>query len=170
MLADAARVMPDSLKFKADQEFFEHGLDGVDVVVHGRHSHEQQSRSRLRRRLILTQRVPTIGPHPSNAKALLWNPLGASFDAALAALGEPNRRIGVIGGTDVFGVFLGLFDVFHLTRAPNVWLPGGRPVFPDVPRRTPEEILVGHGLTPDPSQILDAANNVVLVSWRRTPG
>ena len=47
MLADAARVMPDSLKFKADQEFFEHGLDGVDVVVHGRHSHEQQSRSRL---------------------------------------------------------------------------------------------------------------------------
>jgi dihydrofolate reductase len=167
MLADAARVMPDSLKFKADQEFFESGLNGADVVVHGRHSHEQQSHSRLRRRLILTRRVPTIGPHPSHAKALLWNPLGASFDAALAALGEPIRRIGVIGGTDVFGLFLRRFDVFHLTRAPSVRLPGGRPVFPDVPGRTPEEILAGHGLTPDPHRVLDAVNNVVLVSWRR---
>ena len=41
MLADAGRVMPDSLKFEADQNFFERGLDGVDAVVHGRHSHER---------------------------------------------------------------------------------------------------------------------------------
>ena len=53
MLANSAGVMPDSLKFKADQAFFERGLDGVDVVVHGRHSHEHQSHSDLRRRLIL---------------------------------------------------------------------------------------------------------------------
>ena len=45
MLATAARIMPASLKFEADQRFFERGLDGVDVVVHGRHSHEQQPRS-----------------------------------------------------------------------------------------------------------------------------
>jgi hypothetical protein len=31
MVADAGRVMPDSLKFEADQNFFERGLDGVDV-------------------------------------------------------------------------------------------------------------------------------------------
>ena len=42
MLANSARIMPDSLKFEADQRFFERGLDGVDVVVHGRHSQEQQ--------------------------------------------------------------------------------------------------------------------------------
>jgi hypothetical protein len=42
MLANAAGVMPDSLKFEADQRFFADGLDKVDVVVHGRHSHEQQ--------------------------------------------------------------------------------------------------------------------------------
>ena len=29
MLADAARVMPESLKFQADARFFEEGLDGV---------------------------------------------------------------------------------------------------------------------------------------------
>ncbi|MGA9016999.1 MAG: hypothetical protein WB509_31270, partial [Acetobacteraceae bacterium] len=50
MLANAARIMPDSLKFEADQLFFEHGLDGIDVIVHGRHSQEQQPRSRMRRR------------------------------------------------------------------------------------------------------------------------
>ena len=38
MLADAAGVMPDALKFEADQRFFERALDRVDVVVHGRHS------------------------------------------------------------------------------------------------------------------------------------
>src|SRR5580704_11017919 len=54
MLANAAGIMPDSLKFEADQLFFERRLHGVDVVVHGRHSHERQPRSYLRRRLVLT--------------------------------------------------------------------------------------------------------------------
>ena len=57
MLATAARVMPDTLLFDADQRFFEAGLDGVDVVVHGRHSQERQTRSPLRHRLILTRGV-----------------------------------------------------------------------------------------------------------------
>ncbi len=61
MLANAAGVMPDALKFEADQRFFERGLDGVDVVVHGRHSHEQQPHSPLRRRLIVTRRVAGRG-------------------------------------------------------------------------------------------------------------
>jgi hypothetical protein len=30
MLANAAGVMPDSLKFEADRQFFEHELDGVE--------------------------------------------------------------------------------------------------------------------------------------------
>jgi dihydrofolate reductase len=168
MLADAAHVMPDSLKFKADAQFFEDGLDGVDVVVHGRHSQERQKRSPLRRRLILTHHVSTLAPHPSNRRALLWNPAGASFDEALAALEQPTDRIGVIGGPDVFNLFLDLYDVFHLTRAPDVWLPGGRPIFHGVPTRRPEDVLADHGLTPDPRQILDLAKNLTLVSWRRS--
>src|ERR1700730_882222 len=103
MLANAEGSMPDSLKFEADQHFFEHQLDGVDVVVHGRHSHERQPRSYLRRRLILTRRVPAIAPDPSNEKAFFWNPAGASFEEALAVLGMPYGNVGVIGGTDVFG-------------------------------------------------------------------
>ena len=130
-------------------------LDAVDVVVHGRHSQERQQRSHLRHRLMVTRRVPAIAPHPSNAMALLWNPAGASFEEALLALGTPGAVVGVIGGPDVFALFLDRYDVFHLSRAPDVRLPGGRPVFPEVPVRTPEEVLAAHGLVPDPPQALD---------------
>ncbi len=167
MLADAAGVMPDSLKIEADQRFFERGLDGVDAVVHGRHSHEQQPRSHLRRRLILTRQVPAIAADPSNDKVVLWNPAGASFEQAWATLKVPNGSLGVIGGTDVFGLFLDRYDVFHLSRTSHVRLPGGRPVFPAVPARTPEHVLTSHGLHAGQRLVLDAANGLTLVSWHR---
>ena len=167
MLANAAGVMPDELKFEADQWFFENGLDGVDVVVHGRHSHEQQPHSHLRHRLILTRDVPAIAPDPDNSKARLWNPAGASFEAALAALGAPEPVVGVIGGTDVFGMFLPRYDVFYLTRAPHVRLPGGRPVFPGVPARTPEDVLASNGLSRERSEMLDAAKGLTMAAWGR---
>src|SRR5215469_12723870 len=84
MLADAHRVMPPALLFEADQRFFEQGLDRADVVVNGRHSQERQARSHLRHRLILTRRVPALSPDATNPRALLWNPAGASFEAALS--------------------------------------------------------------------------------------
>jgi dihydrofolate reductase len=169
MLANAAGIMPEELKFDADQRFFEHGLDGVDAVVHGRHSHEQQPRSHLRKRLILTRRIPALAADPSNEKALFWNPAGASFEEAWAALGVPDGSLAVIGGTDVFGMFLPDYDIFHLTRAPDVRLPGGRPVFPQVPPHTPEKVLASHGFEPSPSQVLDAERGVSVVSWQRSP-
>jgi dihydrofolate reductase len=167
MLANAAGIMPDSLKFEADKRFFEHGLDGVDVVIHGRHSHEQQPHSDRRSRLVVTRKVATLAPDPAYPKALCWNPGGASLDEALAALGAPGASIGVVGGTDVFGMFLDLYDLFHLSRAPDVWLPGGRPVFPGVPAQTPETVLAHHGMQPGERQMLDPALGVSLVSWRR---
>lgn len=167
MIADRARVMPDALQFTADATFFERGLDGVDLVVHGRHSGEQQRRSHLRHRLILTRRVAALGPDPGNAKALLWNPSGASFEAAVAAIGVAVARVGVIGGTEAFNLFLDRYDVFHLTRAPGVVLPAGVPVFSDVPRRSPEQVLARHGLRPGLSHVLDPACGVSGVTWRR---
>jgi dihydrofolate reductase len=167
MLATADRVMPQSLMFEADQRFFEHGLDNVDVVVHGRHSQEQQTRSHLRYRLILTHRVPAIAEHPSNPRARLWNPSGANLTEALTALNAPGPNIGVIGGADVFELFLDQFEVFYLTRAPGVLLPGGRPVFPDVPARTPEDVLAGHGFKPSTRVLLDPQRDLGMVGWRR---
>jgi dihydrofolate reductase len=167
MLADAGGVMPASLKFDADKRFFERGLDGVDVVVHGRHSEESLRRSDLRYRLVLTRGVAVIERHPSNPRAQLWNPAGASFEDAMRALGKPGAPVGVIGGTDVFALFLDRFDVFHLSRVPGVRLPGGRPVFPGVPSRTPEDVLAGHGLVPGPVEVLDPRHGLTIVHWWR---
>jgi hypothetical protein len=169
MLADASGVIPDALKIPGDQRFFEQGLDGVDAVAHGAHSHEQQARSHLRHRLILTRRIAALAPDPANPKALFWNPGGASFADAWTALGVGEGILAIIGGTDVFGMFLPRYDVFHLSHAPHVRLPGGRPVFPGVPARTPDEILASHGLVPAPAQVLDAAHDATVVNWRR-PG
>ena len=168
MLAEANRVMPRSLRYEADQRFFEHGLDHADVLVHGRHSQEQQPRSPLRRRMVLTRRIPALAAHPTNPLALLWNPVGASFEQALEALKAPEQaKAVVIGGPDGFALFLDRYDRFHLTRAPHARLPGGIPVFPEVPRRTPEEVLAAHGMIPGPIEELDRVNGLTLVTWRR---
>src|SRR6185437_4977132 len=114
MIANAAGILPTALKFDADRQFFERGVAGVDVVVHGRHSEEGGEDSSSRRRLILTRQIPTIASDRSNGKTLLWNPAGTSFEQALAALGVSDAKIGILGGTDVFGLFLDRFDVFYL--------------------------------------------------------
>src|SRR5262249_35915628 len=148
MLADRDGHMPDALKIDADQHFFAPSLDRVAAVVHGRHSHEGQANSPRRRRLILTRRISAIEPDPNNPLARLWNPAGASFSAACAALGVEEGTVAIIGSTEVFGLFLDSYDAFHLSRANKVRLPGGRPVFPQVPDQTPEDVLASHGLQP----------------------
>ena len=90
------------------------------------------------------------------------------LEQALAALGMPNAIVGVIGGTEVFGIFLDCYDVFYLSRVPDVRLPGGRPVFSEVPSRTPEEVLASHGLERGPRQVLDTAKGLVVDSWQRS--
>src|SRR5580704_790601 len=155
MLADAAGVMPPALQLSADQRFFEAGLDRADVMVHGRRSQEQQRRSAERRRLIVTRQVEALAPDPDNPRALLWNPAGASLEAAVTALGVQAAALAVIGATDVFGLFLDRYDSFYLSRGPRIRLPGGRPVFPGVPAQTPEEILAAHGLQCAGRQVLD---------------
>ena len=167
MLANAAGVMPDSLKFEADQRFFELALDDVAVVVHGRHSHEGQPHSSSRYRLVLTRRISATSVIPSSDRALLWNPAGATLEQALILLGAPDGSVGVIGGSEVFALFLDRYDLFQLSRAPNVRLPGGRPVFPEVPARTPEQVLACHGLTCRGRLMLDPGKGVALETWRR---
>jgi hypothetical protein len=79
----------------------------------------------------------------------------------------PDADVGVVGGPEVFALFLERYDVFHLSRAAGVRLPGGRPVFPDVPARTPEDVLASHGLVPHPVDVPDSAKGLSIVSWRR---
>ena len=60
MLADAAHVMPDALKFEGDKRFFTSALDRADLIVHGRHSHEDQPNSPHRKRVIVTRRIGAV--------------------------------------------------------------------------------------------------------------
>jgi dihydrofolate reductase len=167
MLADADRVMPDALKFKGDQEFFNAALDRAHLIVHGRHSFEDQPNSPKRKRVILTSKTAALAPDPSNPNAMLWNPAGATFEQACERAGVGSGAVAIIGGPDVFGMFLDRYDTFWLSQAPHVRLPGGYPCFPGVPERSPQAILAAHGLKAGAAQILDAAHNVTVTPWRR---
>ena len=167
MLANAAHVMPDELKFEGDKRFFTDALDRADLIVHGRHSYEDQPNSPKRKRIIVTRSIGALAPDPSNPKATLWNPAGASFEAACERAGARGGTIAIIGGPDVFGMFLDRYDTFWLSQAPRVRIPDGEPCLPGVPQRSPQEILAAHGLKPGLAQILDAAEGVIVTPWRR---
>jgi dihydrofolate reductase len=168
MIADGNGEMPDFIRNAADQRFFQAGLDRAAVVVHGRHSHEGGPRAARRKRLILTRQVAAIAPDPSHANALLWNPAGATLEQALEQLGVTDGTIAVIGGPEVFSLFLPLYDAFHLSRAANAKIPGGLPVFTEVgPNATPEDVLARRGFRPGARRDLDAAAGVSLVTWER---
>jgi dihydrofolate reductase len=168
MIADANGEMPDALRNHADQSFFQASLDRVAAVVHGRHSHEGGPHAARRKRLILTRQIADVAPDEKHPNSLLWNPVGAPLERALEALGVADGTIAVIGGTDVFSMFLPRYDAFHLSRAANARIPGGRPVFAAVgPNAAPEDVLARHGLTPGPRRELDAAAAVTVATWRR---
>src|SRR5258707_10435929 len=128
MLADANLVIPAGLRVPADQEFFHNSLATAALVVHGRHSHEGGAHADGRHRLVVTSQVRSLAPSPAYPKSLLWNPEGASLEEAWKELGAPSGLCAVIGGPAVYELFLEIgYDAFHLTRAPAVLLPGGRP-------------------------------------------
>lgn len=168
MLADAHGVMPDALKFPGDLEFFTTALDHSDLIVHGRLSFEDQPNSPQRRRIVLSHSVSSVAADPSNDKATLWNPAGASFEDACDYAGIHAGTVAVIGGPAVFEMFFDRFDVFWLSQAPHVHLPGGKPCFPGVPERTPQAILASHGMKAGEIRTLDAGHDVSVTAWRRT--
>jgi hypothetical protein len=168
-LADARNVMPDELKFEGDKRFFTTALDAANLIVHGRNSFEDQPNSPKRKRVILTRAIGATAPDPSNPKAILWNPAGASFEAACEAAGVSSGAVAIIGGPTVFGMFMDRYDTFFLSQAPHVRLPDGEPCFPGVPARSPQQILAAHGLKAGEPRILDPSAGVTVTPWRRKP-
>jgi dihydrofolate reductase len=167
MLANAARVMPEELKFEGDKQFFNAALDRADLIVHGRNSYEDQPNSPRRKRIILTGSIAAIAPDPSNPQATLWNPAGASFEAACNFAGVRSGTVAIIGGPEIFAMFMDRYDTFWLSQAPRVRLPGGEPCFPGVPAQSPQQILAAHGLKAGKAEILDSGADVSVTPWRR---
>jgi dihydrofolate reductase len=168
MIADANGVMPSAIHNDADQAFFQSSLDRAAVLVHGRHSHEGGPHADQRKRLVVSRQTATTAPHPSLPNALLWNPAGAKLEQAIEAVGAAAGTVAIIGGTEVFSMFLPLYTAFHLSRAPQARIPGGRPVFDEVgPNATPDDVLVRHGLRRGLVRELDPVADVSVTTWER---
>ncbi len=120
-----------------------------------------------RRRLVVTRQVAGVAPDPNNPKARLWNPAGSLLEDACAALGLSSGTVAVIGGPRVFTLFLKLgYDCFHLSRAVNVRLPGGLPVFGrKISDGDPDAALSAAGLSARPPVRLD--DGLILTDWLR---
>jgi len=166
MIADAGGRMGDILTVEADQIFYHASLARARLVVHGRHSAEGGPAAARRRRVIVTTRVAALAPSETNPLAVLWNPLGLAFGEVVRALAVDDGEIAVIGGTDVFELFLAIgYDAFYLSRSTRGCLPGGRPVFRGVPERSPEDHLAGAGLRLRDERRLAA--DLTLATWER---
>jgi len=169
MLANAAGLMPDELKFEGDKQFFTAALDQAELIVHGRNSHEGQPNSPRRKRIILTRSIAALAPDPTNPKATLWNPAGANFKHACEFADVHSGNVAIIGGPEVFAMFMDRYHTFWLSQAPGVRLPNGQPCFPGVPNKTPQQILASRGLSAGQTQMLDSGGNVTVTPWRREP-
>jgi dihydrofolate reductase len=162
MIADAKGTRPAA--FKSVAAHYHDAFAHADVIVHGRHSHEGGHGDR--HRILVTHRTEAIAPDIAREKTYLWNPAWAPFDAAWRTLAVPNGSLAVAGGTSVFGLFLAIgYDRFQLFQAPQIRLPGGRPLFPQVPTLSVEDVLARHGLRPGPRRQL--AHGVTHVTWER---
>jgi dihydrofolate reductase len=172
MLADFSGAMPEKLKMDADQRFFEETLDNCAAVVHGRKSWETLTNSAKRRRLVVTRSVPALKPHPDYPNVRFWNPKGVSLQEACADLGVTSGLIGILGGTDIFEMFLGQtgvgrYDTFWLSQTTLFDLPGGVPVFAEVPTKSPQQVLSERGFAAGAPIITDAKDKLTITPWRK---
>ena len=165
-ITDLDGQFPHVLRNDADQRLFRSALDRAAAVAMGRLTHEQEANAG-RRRLVLTRHVAGIAPDPNDAKALLWNPAGAAFEAARLALGVRLGEIAVTGGAEVYAAFFDVgYDTFHLTVSHRVRMEVGKAVFPGMDAsRTAMDVLRAHGLRPGPMRVLDPAAGVSLTVW-----
>lgn len=169
MIALPDGSFPEPLKIPADQEFYHDSVDRAAAVCNGRHSAEGGPKEPQRKRIRVTRRVQALRVDPGNPNVVLWNPGTASFLEAWERLGIGEGPLAVVGGTDVFGLFLSIgYDVFWLSRARGVHVPHGRPVFPGVGGAVPPEApLQKMGYALRSSRLLDAATDTVLEEWAR---
>ena len=167
MIATSDGKFPEEITIPADHRFYQDSVDRASAVVNGRHSAEGGAKEKLRRRIVVTRRVDRVTVDPDNPLAVLWNPGSAPFDEAWARLGIDGGVLAVVGGTDVFSLFLSIgYDAFYLSRTEGS-VPKGRPVFPGVGKDgpTPAEVMAKHGMVLRDTRVLDAATNTVVEEW-----
>lgn len=163
---------PEPLKIEADQIFYRDALRAADAIANGRHSAERDPQTADKPRLTATREVAALSLDPKRTHGLFWNPGGATFDEAWLRLGlNPDATIAVVGGAQLFGLFLDIgYDTFFLSHCRSASVPGGRLVFPEMEGRadvTAQDVLKRHGYRLRAQRMLDAASDTVLEEWGR---
>ena len=129
MLAGADRLMPNSLKFDADQQFLDEEMDRAALLIHGKKSHETQGNSHNRKRLLLTRAGAAFTTTPIAPNTWAWSPTRTPLAHVCKTLDVTSGVVAILGGTAAYDLFLPLYAKFHLAMAIRVDLPGGVPVF-----------------------------------------
>jgi hypothetical protein len=82
--------------------------------------------------------------------------------AAIALAGQADVRPGgCVKGASIVGIVRGKYDADRVMTFSTC-----RGRFPEVPTRTPEEVLASHGLDRGQPQVLDPAKGLAIVSWQ----
>ena len=162
-------VMPDELKFEGDKPFFTAALDRADA---------DRARPQLLRgpaELAATQ-ADHPDPQGRGDRARSVQSEIDPVESGRRIASRPPARlpalhsgtVAIIGGPVVFGMFMDRYDVFWLSEAPHVRLPGGEPCFPGVPAAfaagDPGRAWASE---PGEPQMLDPPHDVSVTPWRR---
>jgi hypothetical protein len=166
-IADASGRTPAELRNDADWTYFQNQLDQSALTVLGRIGHLENPNPNRRRRLIVSSSVTAL---EQRDEGWWWNPAGLDWVDAIKTVLPQGGRVAVPGGRRVFDLFLAIgYDVFHLTRAEGVRVPGGIPVFSACgPANSAESVLARTGLLPGERMVIDHAGPVSLTLWSRT--
>lgn len=164
-IADAQGRFPDCLRNDADWAHFQAGLDAARATLLGRRSHEASPNHRNRLRIVMSRSADGL---ERRADGFWWNPARVPLAQALAQAVPEGGDIGVPGGQDVFDhVGPGGFASFHLARAHDARLPGGRGLFRACESGiAAEDLLHAAGLVVGPPIWLDEPARVSLRVFR----
>jgi hypothetical protein len=166
-IAGADGLIPASLRNEHDWRYYQDALARSDLIVFGHRSHLAEPNERGDLRLVVSSRVAGLEKRPDG---WWWNPAKVGWAQALQRLLPHGGEVAAPGGQGVFDLFLGVgYDVFHLSRAHGVSLPGGRAIFSACDKGvSAETVLTNAGLRVSETIPLDPEHGVEMNVWRAT--
>lgn len=165
-IADPSGRFPDALRNDADWRQFQTALDRADLTLIGRASHDAAPNVKRRPRLILSRRAAGL---TRDAEGWWLGPREVPLADALAQILPGGGEVAVPGGQAAFDlVGPAGFAEFHLARARDVRIPGGRGLFAACERGVAAaELLRKGGMVAGADEMIDPAAGVSLTVWRR---
>ncbi len=164
-IAGANGLIPASLRNEKDWRYYQDALARSDLIVFGHRSHLAEPNERGDQRLVVSSRVAGLEQRPD---AWWWNPERVGWAEVAQRLLPRGGEVAAPGGQGVYDLFLGIgYEVFHMSRAHGVTLPGGRAIFSACDKGvSAEAVLTNAGLRVSETIPLDPGHGVEMNIWR----